>query len=66
MLDHVTWFRQAALRFADGERTVYVDPWGTPLKIYFGKNEVLIRSAGPNKTFEDTKAALTDDYYRSD
>ena len=30
MLDHVTWFRQAALRFADGERTVYIDPWNTP------------------------------------
>jgi hypothetical protein len=43
-----------------------VDPWGTPLKIYFAKNEVLIRSAGPNKQFEDTKATLTDDYYRAD
>jgi hypothetical protein len=43
-----------------------VDPWGTPLKIYFGKSEVLIRSAGPNKSFEDRKAAFTDDYYRSD
>jgi L-ascorbate metabolism protein UlaG (beta-lactamase superfamily) len=30
MLEHVTWFRQAALRFADGQRTVYVDPWGIP------------------------------------
>lgn len=29
MLEHVTWFRQAALRWQDGERTVYVDPWGT-------------------------------------
>ena len=28
MLEHVTWFRQAALRWHDGERTVYVDPWG--------------------------------------
>ena len=42
-----------------------VDPWGTPLKIYFAQNEVLIRSAGPNRQFEDAKT-LTDDYFRSD
>jgi len=29
MLEHVTWFRQAAVRWQDAERTVYVDPWGT-------------------------------------
>lgn len=43
-----------------------VDPWGTPLKIYFANNEVLIRSAGPNKQFEDSKAGSSDDYVRSD
>jgi hypothetical protein len=43
-----------------------VDPWGTPLKIYFGNSEVLIRSAGPNKQFDDSKSGLIDDYYRSD
>lgn len=43
-----------------------VDPWGTPLKIYFAQTEVLIRSAGPNKQFEDAKNKLTDDYFRSD
>jgi hypothetical protein len=43
-----------------------VDPWGTPLKIYFANNEVLIRSAGPNKQFEDSKSGLNDDYFRSD
>lgn len=43
-----------------------VDPWGTPLKIYFANNEVMIRSAGPNKKFEDSKAASSDDYVRSD
>lgn len=43
-----------------------VDPWGTPLKIYFGQNEVLIRSAGPNRTFEDSKTVPNDDYFRSD
>jgi len=30
MLDRFTWFRQAAIRWSDGERTVYIDPWGTP------------------------------------
>lgn len=29
MLGQITWFRQAAIRWTDGERTVYVDPWGT-------------------------------------
>ena len=43
-----------------------VDPWGTPLKIYFADNEVLIRSAGPNRRFEDRRAQQVDDYFRSD
>ena len=43
-----------------------VDPWGTPLKIYFANNEVLVRSAGPNKQFEDSKTVPNDDYFRSD
>ena len=30
MLDRITWFRQSALRWRDGERTIYIDPWGTP------------------------------------
>jgi len=29
MLEPITWFRQAAIRWTDGERTVYIDPWGT-------------------------------------
>ena len=29
MLQAFTWFRQAALRWSDAERTVYIDPWGT-------------------------------------
>lgn len=29
MLGSITWFRQAALRFADGNLTIYIDPWGT-------------------------------------
>jgi L-ascorbate metabolism protein UlaG (beta-lactamase superfamily) len=30
MLERITWFRQSALRWQDAERTVYIDPWGTP------------------------------------
>jgi L-ascorbate metabolism protein UlaG (beta-lactamase superfamily) len=29
MLDRITWFRQAALRWTDDERVIYIDPWGT-------------------------------------
>lgn len=29
MLEHFTWFRQSAFRVADGERVIYIDPWGT-------------------------------------
>jgi L-ascorbate metabolism protein UlaG (beta-lactamase superfamily) len=29
VLESITWFRQSALRWTDGERTVYFDPWGT-------------------------------------
>jgi L-ascorbate metabolism protein UlaG (beta-lactamase superfamily) len=28
VLDAITWFRQSALRWSDGERTIYIDPWG--------------------------------------
>jgi L-ascorbate metabolism protein UlaG (beta-lactamase superfamily) len=30
MLERITWFRQAALRWRDDERCIYIDPWGTP------------------------------------
>ena len=30
MLERFTWYRQAAFRWQDGERTIYIDPWGTP------------------------------------
>ena len=41
-----------------------VDPWGTPLQFYFSYNEVLIRSAGPNKVWEDSSIPMADDLYR--
>jgi len=41
-----------------------LDPWGTPLQFYFSHNEVMIRSAGPNKAWEDSSVATADDLYR--
>ena len=43
----------------------FVDPWGTPLRIYFAGEGILIRSAGPNKRFDDSTVLNPDDYYRS-
>ena len=43
----------------------YVDPWGTPLRIYFSDNGVLVRSAGPNRRFDDTTSLDADDIIRS-
>lgn len=41
-----------------------LDPWGTPLQFYFSHNEVMIRSAGPNKVWQDSAVAAADDLYR--
>lgn len=41
-----------------------LDPWGTPLQFYFSHNEVMIRSAGPNKVWQDSGVASADDLYR--
>lgn len=43
----------------------FVDPWGTPLRIYFSGEGILVRSAGPNKRFDDSTVPNPDDYYRS-
>jgi type II secretory pathway pseudopilin PulG len=43
----------------------YVDPWSTPLRIYFSDTSVLIRSAGPNGRFDESTAMEFDDYIRS-
>ncbi|EEF58847.1 hypothetical protein [Pedosphaera parvula] len=43
----------------------FIDPWGTPLRIYFSGEGVLVRSAGPNKRFDDSTVLIQDDYYRS-
>jgi hypothetical protein len=43
----------------------FIDPWGTPLRFYFAGEGILIRSAGPNKRFDDSTVLNPDDYYRS-
>jgi hypothetical protein len=43
----------------------FIDPWGTPLRIYFSGEGILVRSAGPNKRFDDSTVLNPDDYYRS-
>lgn len=47
------------------EKGEIVDPWGTPLKIYFSDNGVLIRSAGANRRFDDSTVMEADDFIRS-
>jgi hypothetical protein len=54
-----------AVRRSDlNDKGEIVDPWGTPIQFYFSHNEVLMRSAGPNKVFEDSAVATADDLYR--
>ncbi len=47
------------------EKGEYLDPWGTPLRIYFSDVGVLIRSAGPNRRFDDSTVLDADDVLRS-
>lgn len=54
-----------AVRRSDmNDKGEITDPWGTPLQFYFSHNEVLIRSAGPNKVWEDSATPTADDLYR--
>lgn len=54
-----------AVRRSDlNDKGEIVDPWGTPYQFYFSHNEVLIRSAGPNKVWEDSASASADDLFR--
>jgi len=43
----------------------FVDPWGSALRLYYTTPGVLIRSAGPNKVFEDARTPQSDDIYLS-
>ena len=47
------------------EKGEIIDPWGTALRIYFSDNGVLIRSAGPNRRFDDSTIMEADDFIRS-
>ena len=42
-----------------------LDPWRTPFRFYFSDNEVMIRSAGPNRVWEDSNVQTADDQYRT-
>lgn len=54
-----------AVRRSDlNDKGEIMDPWGTPLQFYFSHNEVMIRSAGPNKVWEDSATETADDLYR--
>jgi len=55
-----------AVRKSDmNDKGEILDPWGTPLRFYFSDNEVMIRSAGPNKVWEDSNVQTADDLYRT-
>jgi hypothetical protein len=54
-----------AVRKSDlNDKGEILDPWGTPLQFYFSHNEVMIRSAGPNKAWQDSAVPSADDLYR--
>jgi hypothetical protein len=52
-------------RVERNDKGEFVDPWGTPLRIYYSDNGVLIRSAGPNRRFDDSTVIDCDDFFRS-
>ena len=52
-------------KIATNEKGEFIDPWGTPLRFYFSDTGVLIRSAGPNRRFDDSTVLEADDYIRS-
>jgi hypothetical protein len=55
-----------AVRKSDiNDKGEILDSWGTPLRFYFSDNEVMIRSAGPNKAWEDSNITTADDLYRT-
>ena len=43
----------------------FVDPWDTAIRIYFSDSGVLVRSAGPNRSFDDTTVVEFDDIQMS-
>ena len=47
------------------EKGEILDPWGTPLRIYFSDLGVLVRSAGANRRFDDSTAIDYDDFFKA-
>lgn len=47
------------------EKGEILDPWGSALRIYFSDAGVLVRSAGPNRRFDDSTVVDPDDFFRS-
>ncbi|HOC55882.1 MAG TPA: hypothetical protein PKI20_09700 [Verrucomicrobiota bacterium] len=55
-----------AVRKSDmNEKGEILDPWGTPMRFLFSDNEVMVRSAGPNRLWEDSAVPTADDLYRT-
>jgi hypothetical protein len=54
-----------ARKTARNQQGELVDPWGTPIQFYLSGNSVMIRSAGPNKVWEDSSVMGSDDLFRS-
>ena len=55
-----------AVRKSDmNDKGEILDPWSTALRFYFSDNEVMIRSAGPNKVWDDSNVPTADDLYRT-
>ena len=60
--EHLVFFQCRAESVSpDG---ILLDPWGTPYKLYFSSNEIIIRSAGPNREFDSSGDKHFDDYIR--
>jgi hypothetical protein len=55
----------ASRKSESNEKGEFVDPWGTPLQIFFSDRTILIRSAGPNRRFDDTTVSDFDDLIRA-
>lgn len=41
-----------------------LDPWGTPYRLHLSGDEIIVRSAGPNRQFDGSGNVNFDDYIR--
>jgi type II secretory pathway pseudopilin PulG len=53
-------------QFRKNDQGQVLDPWDTPLQIFLSEQTILIRSAGPNQSFEDSSDPKSDDLFLSD